>query len=231
MKKIKSLLVWGTLGVLVLFSSCKKENVDKLGGEWDLPMTKVGSESSIYVKMGSYDFPTLNVVVTNNDKGIVTYKLKIDPDLNGHPDSALLKDILDDIKENKLISIDEDGLIDVGFDLKVTSEGYQILSQGGTPQTIIRYNDPVGTKYSFDNVYSNTKIQGEITEKTGMDDWPFLFYYIKTSKVEFKYPNDFPFVDKVSLRANHRFGLVYLEIKFKGNQTINADIVQWGAVD
>jgi hypothetical protein len=232
MKKIKSIVFLGLIGVVLSISSCKKDSVDKLGGEWDLPMTKVGEESSLYIKVGDYDFPTMYGVVTKNDNGLVRYKIKTKPDLTGHPDSALWVEIIDYLKnEASYIDVDDEGNIDIGLDFFITSEGYQVLSQNGKKQTIVRYNDPLGTEYSFDNIHSDQKIKGKVTEKTGEDDWPFLFFNIKTSKVEFKYPSDFPFIDKIIIRANHKFGLVYFETKFKGNQSISANLVNWGAVD
>jgi hypothetical protein len=218
------------LVIAALFvSSCKKDgsDTDYLGGDWDLALTKVGTKTSLYPKLGTYNFPTFEAVITSNNQGVVSYKIKIDPDLTGHPDSAFLKLILDAVKDNRLISYDSEGLLDIGVQFKITSKGYQILSQNGKPQTIIRYDDPVGTAYEFDNVYSDTKVKGTITEKTGEDDWPFSFFYIKTTKVEFKYPESFPLVDKVIIRANHKFGLVYFEVVFKNSQSAKVDLIPW----
>jgi hypothetical protein len=224
----------GKLALVLVFAfltiaSCKKDSndTDFLGGDWDLALTEVGTKTSLYPTLGTYTFPTFEAVLTSNNQGIVTYKIKVDPDLTGHPDSAFLKLILDAVKDNRLISYDSEGLMDIGVQFKITSAGYQILSQNGKPQTIIRYDDPVGTKYAFDNVYSDTKISGEITEKTGTDDWPFSFFYIKTTKVEFQYPDDFPLVDKVIMRANHKFGLVYFEVVFKNGQSADIDLIPW----
>lgn len=231
MKALRNLIL-STFSLLVLFTSCKKDNGDNLGGDWDLPMTQVGSEGSVYINVSGYQFPALEAVVTKNDKGLVRYKISTNPDLTGHPDSTLWVEIFDFLKkEGNFIDIDDEGNIDIGFDFFITSEGYQVISEDGKKQTIMKYNDPVGTEYTFNNVYSDQKVKGKVVEKTGLDDWPFLFYQIKTSKVEFKFPSDYPFIDKITLRGNHKFGMVFFETKFKGNQTLDADIVNWGAVE
>ena len=218
MKKITKLFLLLATVVLVIFS-CKKDDLGFLEGDKDIPLTKVGSETSIYPSLGSYEFPTATAVITQNNNGLVTYKLNLDIDLSGNPDSAVISDLITFLKNEEVINVDSDGLIDLGFQLFITSSGYQLMSDDGRPQTIVKYDDPVGTKYYYDNIYTSGKVVGTVTEKTGMDDWPLGFLYIKTSKVEFQYPSDMPFVEKLTIRANHKFGIVYLEIKFRGVST------------
>lgn len=218
MKKIAKLFLLLATVVLVIFS-CKKDDLGFLEGDKDIPLTKVGSETSIYPSLGSYEFPTATAVITQNNNGLVTYKLNLDIDLSGNPDSAVISDLITFLKNEEVINVDSDGLIVLGFQLFITSSGYQLMSDDGRPQTIVKYDDPVGTKYYYDNIYTSGKVVGTVTEKTGMDDWPLGFLYIKTSKVEFQYPSDMPFVEKLTIRANHKFGIVYLEIKFRGVST------------
>lgn len=223
------LLVFSILATLMVFSSCKKGEPDPnfLDGEWDIPLTKVGSETTLYPQLGTYEFPPFDAVVTKNDQGIVNYKIKINPDLTGNPDSVLLQTVIDMLVEGGEFNIDSAEMLDVGIQFRITSKGYQVYSQDGKPQTIVRYDDPVGTTYSFDNIYTNQKIRGAVTEKTGLDDWPMGFLLIKTSKVEFEYPEEFPLIDKVIIRANHRFGLVYAEVKFKNGKSGSIDLIPW----
>ena len=218
MKKIAKLFLL-LAGVILVVFSCKKDDLGFLDGDKDIPLTKVGSETSIYPSLGTYEFPTATAVITQNNNGLVTYKLNLDIDLTGNPDSAVISDLITFLKNEEVINVDSDGLIDLGFQLFITSSGYQLMSDDGRPKTIVKYDDPVGTKYYYDNIYTSGKVVGTVTEKTGMDDWPLGFLYIKTSKVEFQYPSDMPFVEKLTIRANHRFGIVYLEIKFRGVST------------
>jgi len=225
MKNNKFLLI--LVSFILVISSCKKtDDLGFLGGETDLPLTKVGSVTSIYPSIGSYNFPTFEGVITENDNGNVTYKLNLDIDLAGNPDSAVIADLIEFVENKGWITVDGDGLVNLGLKLRITSEGYQLIGNNGIPQTIVKYNDPVGTKYSLKDE-SDAKF-GMVTEKTGEDDWPFGFMYIKTSKVEFVYPSDAPFVDKITIRANHKFGLVYFEFKFKGIATpVKIDLIPW----
>jgi hypothetical protein len=224
------LILFGMMTTLILVSSCKKGEPDPnfLGGEWDIPLTKVGSSTSLYPKIGDYELPTFEAVISKNDQGYVTYKISGDLDLSGRPDSAFIEFLKEELIGSAYLTVDSNGLLNVEFTLRITSDGYQIVSEKtGKPSTIVRYDDPLGTTYSFNNVYTENKIIGRVTEKTGQDDWPFGFLYIKTSKVEFQYPSDFPLVDKIILRANHRFGIVYFEIKFKNNQSATMDAIPW----
>lgn len=224
------LLLFSFLSTLMVISSCKKGEPDPnfMGGEWDIPLTKVGSSTSLYPTIGNYDLPTFQAVISKNDQGYVTYKISGDLDLTGRPDSAFLAFLKEELIGSAYLTVDSNGLLNVEFTLRITSEGYQIVSEkSGKPSTIVKYDDPVGTTYSFNNVYTDNKIIGRVTEKTGQDDWPMGFLYIKTSKVEFQYPADFPLVDKIIIRANHRFGIVYFEIKFKNNQSATMDAIPW----
>jgi hypothetical protein len=226
MKKTKNFMMMA--GIVLALFSCKKDDLGALGGETDIPLTKVGSETSIYPSLGSYDFPTATAVITQNDNGNVTYKLKLDIDLAGNPDSAVIASVIKYVKDEGIITVDGNGLIDLGFQLRITSEGYQVISEDNKPQTIVKYGDPVGTQYSFNTIYTDKKVIGTVTEKTGLDDWPIGFLNIKTSKVDFQYPTEVPFVDKIVIRANHKFGIVYLEIKFKGVVTpAKIDLIPW----
>lgn len=226
MRKTRNFMV--IAGIILALFSCKKNDLGTLGGETDIALTKVGSETSIYPSLGSYNFPTATAVITENNNGYVTYKLKLDIDLTGNPDSAVISNVIKYVKDEGIITVDANGLIDLGFQMRITSEGYQVISEDNKPQTIIKYDDPVGAQYSFNNIYTDKKVIGTVTEKTGSDDWPLGFMYIKTSKVDFQYPPEVPFVDKITIRANHKFGIVYLEIKFKGVGTpAKIDFIPW----
>jgi hypothetical protein len=227
MKSNKILLIVSVF-TLALFSCKKEKDLGFIGGETNIPLTEVGSETSIYPSLGSYDFPTATAVITQNDNGNVTYKLKLDIDLTGNPDSAVIASVIKYVKDEGIITVDGNGLIDLGFTMRITSEGYQVISEDGKPQTIVKYGDPVGTQYSYSTIYTDKKVIGTVTEKTETNDWPIGFLYIKTSKVDFQYPAEVPFVDKIAIRANHKFGIVYLEIKFKGVGTpAKIDFIPW----
>jgi hypothetical protein len=77
---------------------------------------------------------------------------------------------------------------------------------------------------------SGTTISRTITEKTGLDDWPYGWLLIKTTEVT--QTNFNPEVDAIfktlKFRLNHKFGLVYLEAELEngmdGHASLYADI-------
>ncbi|MCG3166146.1 MAG: hypothetical protein POELPBGB_01922 [Bacteroidia bacterium] len=220
MKKILSITLIAAL--LTSFSACKKdspEGPNDLGGETDIELTQVGNVSSAYMKFGTMNLPSGEMTVTSNDNGIVTYHMFVD--LTGSPDSAMLAGVIPD--EYK----DADGNVSTEFTFKITSEGVQDIFKRDRPWTIVKYDDGVGTTYPF-TTDNGTELVRTITEKTGQDDWPMGFMYIKTTKVEQLLPPTDKTAEKITFRANHKFGLVYIELQLKnGGGTASIDIVPW----
>lgn len=223
MKTPFKLVLASTLSVL-LFSTygCKKNDVpsgpNDLGGETNIPLTEVGSTSSLYMSVNGINLPTAEMTVTTNDDGIVRYHAEMD--LTGDPDSALYADLIPE--EYK----DENGMIVGDFEFKVTSEGWQDFFQSNKPWTIVKYDDGVGTEYPL-TTDRGVELKRTVTEKTGEDDWPLGFYLIKTSKVEEENPPYMKEASKITYRANHRFGLVYIEIELKDGNTAAVEILPW----
>lgn len=220
MKKIFSLALVAAL--LTSLNSCKKddpEGPNDLGGETNIELTQVGNVSSAYMKFGNMDLPSGEMTVTSNDNGIVTYHMFVD--LTGSPDSAMLAGVIPD--EYK----DADGNVSTEFTFKITSEGVQDIFKRDRPWTIVKYDDGVGTTYPF-TTDNGTELVRTITEKTGQDDWPMGFMYIKTTKVEQMLPPTDKTAEKITFRANHKFGLVYIELQLKnGGGTASIDIIPW----
>lgn len=204
--------------LLVFFSflftmGCKKENNDPnfLGGETNIPLTQIGVKSDLIANIGGYYLPNAEMTVTNNDNGVVTYHAIIS--LTGHRDSALIAGLVPN--EYK----DAQGRINADFKFKITSEGIQDYFQSDKPWTVVKYNDPVGTNYDITNVHGDV-MRRTVTEKTGMDDFYWGGILIKTSKVEqILNPSD-AIATKIIYRANHRFGLVFMEVDLKSGDTI-----------
>ena len=120
-------------------------------------------------------------------------------------------------------SITPDNKLKFEFQLKITSEGYMDFLTEGKPWVIGKYGDGVGTKYTVTNDKGEELVR-EVTEKTGLDDWPFGFYLIKTSKIEHIAPADNPAFEKVIYRMNHRFGLVYVEYLLRDGTTLKLNV-------
>lgn len=225
----KTLLLIGRLAfamsaivLLTHTSSCKKDKnngPNDLGGDTNIPLTQVGNESSVYLTIGAAG-TSINgtMTVTKNEDGIVTYKLLAD--LTGNSDSTLIAALVPaEYKDNQ-------GRISGEFKFKITSEGIQDYFHSNKPFTVVKYNDNVGDSYSVTTNNGNT-LTRTVIEKTGIDEWPLGFLYIKTIAVEQDVPASDELLEKITYRANHRFGLVYIKANLKNGQTVEAKIMPW----
>lgn len=222
---------------LVLFSlyalhSCKRESgPNVLGGDTNILLTQKDSVTDLYFTVnGGSSLPGATIKVLSNDNGMVTYGATID--LNAYPDSVVnnLVTIVPQLityynPKDLTWTLSPSGVLNVQFKLKITSEGMQNYFVDGQPWTV-KYADGLGTDYTV------TRTNGEvltatITEKTGLDDWPYSFWNIKTSKVEYNAPASDPVLDKVTFRVNHKFGLVYLKAEGKDGRVLEMDLFAW----
>ena len=194
----------------------KKEDPNTLNGDVNLDYTKVGYKSNVYIKIDNGSVPNGTMTVQKNENGIVTYKININ--MAGFKDSAFYANLLGpDNRDNK-------GNVFVELKMKVTSEGIQDFYNREKPWTVLKYNDGVGTEYPYVKA-NGEKLIRKITEKTGKDDWPYGMLYIKTSKVESDMPSDDKYAKKIIFRANHKFGLVYVELILINGQSVKMNIM------
>jgi hypothetical protein len=195
-------LVFMLLLTLTL-AACKKEKIspNDVGGDTNIPLNDVGRQSLVYLNIGS-TYTNGSMTVTSSNQGVVNYHLIAD--LTGNPDSALIASLVPAEFKNT------QGQIEVDFKLKMTSEGIVDYFMNKQPRLLVKYNDNVGAQYTFKDVDGKEYVR-TVTEKTGLDDWPYGFMYIKTIKVEEDLPANSYGVTHVTYRANHRFGLVYIE--------------------
>jgi len=225
MRKPLSVLLGGLLCTTVLFTpSCKKDKLDAndIGGDANIPLTEVGSEFSAYVNIAGSNLPELEMTVINRSSdGRVTFRAQMD--LTGHQDSALVMGLVP--PEH----VDANGRINTTFDMKFTSEGIVDYFFGEKPWIIARYGDDVGAKYELERFPGEIHTR-TVTEKTGLDEWPFVFWYIKTSKIEQETLPEDDLVERVIYRVNHKFGLVYMELQLRSGEKVKADIVGWNAL-
>jgi hypothetical protein len=223
--------------VLVLFTlfaanSCKKESgPNVLGGETNIPLTQKDSVTDLYFTVnGGSSLPGASIKVLSNDNGMVTYGATVD--LNAYPDSVvnnlvtMVPQLITYYKPKDLTwSLSPGGVLNVQFKLKITSEGMQNYFVDGQPWTV-KYADGVGTDYTVTRDNGDV-LKATITEKTGLDDWPYSFWSIKTSKVEYNAPATDPVLSKVTFRVNHKFGLVYLKAEGKDGRVLEMDLFAW----
>jgi hypothetical protein len=187
--------------------SCKKAEDEKkdpndVGGEPVMDLTQVGRKSLLDLRIAGRHVGG-EMYVKSNTNGLIVYHVQLD--LTGHPDSLFISALIPDVYKNS------NGVIETDFKMKITSEGIVDYFVEGKPRLLVKYGDGVGTEYKF-NATSGYVYVRRITEKTGLDEWPLTpWFYIKTSKIEENVPSNPYNISKITYRANHRFGLVFLE--------------------
>ena len=196
---------------------CEEDAVhgpNELGGETNIPLTKVGNSYNIAVTLGStyMDIELDTAYISKNDNGVVTVKVKAD--------ISKLDPLIRAVVPARFL--DANGNIDGEFYFKATSEGIQDFYYSdqdfSKPFTIAKYDMNPGDAWSFTTA-DNKTINRSVTEKTGKDDWAFGFMYIKTTKTEESNPG-INGISKAIFRSNHRFGLVYVEYVLTTGQSV-----------
>jgi len=138
--------------------------------------------------------------VASNDDGVVVLKVKVD--LSRDPVLKLFAGLLPES------ALDAEGNIDTELKLKITDEGIQDYIDG-EPHTYIKYDAAVGDQYALTTADGLT-ITREVTARSDQDDFPYGFMQIKTISVEQN--SRVEGIKKISYRANHKFGIVFLEV-------------------
>ena len=229
---INRIISIAVLLIAVALVSCKKDNNDSntLGGDTNIDLTKVDSVSGVYAQLDGGSSVSVDIKVKSNNNGEVTYTgtldlLSLPADLQSKA-LEIYNDHGDYYEASKYVTLTPDMKLNFEFTVRITSEGYMDYFTNDEPWVMVKYNDPEGTKYTVTNKNGET-LTRTVTEKTGQDDWPYGFFYIKTSKVEQEVASDDPLLASISYRANDKFGLVYLEYNFLDGTTLEIDLFPW----
>ena len=197
MKNFLTLFV--SLSFMLLCYSCEKESDTKLTGDQS-PMGEVGvtvSSSSVEIA-GASNF---NATVTNLEGGVSTYSA------SATVTNALLKNLVANFPG---VTINGDEVSITGMEIQQTKEGIRSLTGPGAG-ILVKYSSSVGDTYPI----GNTGEVRTVVSKTGVDDYPYGFFLIKTIQVEMNPMNlKSGGVDKYTFVANHKFGLVGVKVTF-----------------
>lgn len=227
--KSKVQLVLFSFLLLFLFSCSKDDSSgDTLDGDTNIALTAVDSTSSVYLYYGNENVSNSYIKVKSRNAGVVSYDAVFD--ISTLSDASKLKIIDYYAKAKSYYTIDPsmtitpDQKLKFNFKVKITSDGYLDYFTDGKPWVMVKYDDGVGTEYSVTN-NKGEKLTRTITEKTGKDDWPFVFFKIKTTKVVQMAASDDPLLERIEYRVNHKFGLVHLEYFLKDGTNLKVNIV------
>lgn len=183
------------------------EEPNELGGDTEnIPISEVDNHFTGTVKIDNqYCEVGEDIYIEKNDKGIITLKFKAN--IKDYPQ---LKELVNLIPSDV---IDSQGNINAEFKMKVTSEGIQdYFNKDGKPHTIVKYNCKVGDKYELKKS-DGTTITRTVTAVSDQNDFPYGLLLIKTITVE--QDSRIPGVKKIVFRANHKFGLVFVEFQME----------------
>jgi hypothetical protein len=227
-------LLFFVSGLLLSFQSCQNDDEpNKLLGETDIPLTQVGGNIGVYIKMNGQNIDAKSEMnITSNKEGVITYEGTINMDkLTIHEKQRILDVVptILNIYKPKDVTF-KPGLNNIDYSLKtkVTSKGFQHQFTNGKTMTI-KYEDPEGTEYKV--ILENGEVfSGKVTEKSGKDDFPFGFFNIKTSKIDFVPAVSDPTFNHMTIRINHKFGLVYLKTEVKNGDIIEFNFFPWHVI-
>lgn len=206
MKKKNTLL---SISVFLLFvSSCgtdpENEDNNNLSGDTDIALGEVGNTGYTVIGMNG-DYTRLDgIEITENDNGIVN--IHINTDISNISGLDNMSDLVSSIYPGFQ---SEDGKLVTDLKYKITSDGIQDYNNvDGKAHTLVKYDSNVGDTYTVNLANGNT-LTRKVTAKSTEDDFQWGFYYIKTITVE---QNAIaPGISKYRFRANHKFGLVFVE--------------------
>lgn len=241
---------------LIGLNSCSDDNStdpNVLGGDTEIPITEVGSEFGVYIEMEGDNKGVLGnirdeVKVSKRENGVTTISCKfvIDEESLKYIDTLMGTQELSEEVKRQIVDAYLDRF-DANLDTtdkqnitittevlgKVTTEGIQdyLYSKGNTekPFTLVKYNANVGDKYTFTDEEGNTFTR-EVVSKSTEDDYEIGFLRIKVIKIEETQPND-PMISKIIYYANHKFGLVGVEIEMKNGLKPKSTIIPWDIME
>ncbi len=207
MKKILSLL-----SIIVLFTfvySCgandpESADANILKGDTNIPLGEVGNTGYTVVEMNGKYGRIDGIEITQNDDGVATIHVASDiTDING------LKEIADLVSDIYPAFTADNGKINANLKYKITSEGIQDFNNiDGKPHTLVKYDSKVGDTYTL-KLSNGQTITRKVVAKSTEDDFQWGMLNIKTITVEQNAV--VPGIKKYVFRANHKFGLVFVE--------------------
>ena len=203
MKKLVLLILGVT--IMTLCFSCdklfnKEDDPDVLSGD-PSPMAEAGVEvsSSSAAIAGVSNF---SATVTEFKDGISTYT----------GSATVTNPVIKNMVANfPGVTIDGNTVSIANMQMQQTTEGIKCLTGPGAG-VIVNYNSSVGDTYPM----GTTDKVRTVVSKTGVDDYSYGFYLIKTIQVESS-PDGLKSatgVSKITYIANHKFGLVGVKVAF-----------------
>lgn len=197
---MKKILILLTALAVVAFVSCKKTDdySGNLGGSTNLDANKVGFEYDGSLKIAGTSASTdAKAVVVSNSGGITTLRAT----------GTLPAQFKNLVGTSAYVS--SGGVVDVTGEFVNSTEGVAYVNAGGTQSILVKYDAKVGDKWTY-TTKGGKALTREVKAVSTDDDFFWGGMLIKVITVEQNLP--YPGFTKVIYRANHKFGLVQVEV-------------------
>jgi hypothetical protein len=204
MKRSPALLGIAALLAVACGKSSSTADANTMGGDPNVPAGTIGS-----VIDSSSDLPA-QMVITANNAGVIT--LRVTANVASVPALQRYVDLMPASMKT--------GASTLAFDttMKVTSEGIQdTFNADHALHTIVKYGATVGDTYPLTKGNGVT-VMRTVKSVSTTDDFPYGLYMIKVTKVE--QDSRVPGIRAFRIYANHRFGIVQLEIVNDDNSVV-----------
>jgi len=201
MRKIYSLLLF-----LFLFVGCEKESTTTITGGLS-PMGEIG-----VIVSG----PSVSIAGVSNIEAEV---MELNNGVSTLVGSATVSNpVIKNILENLPYVSFSGNVMTATVEVKVATDGLELMD-GPLGGVVVDYSSNVGDEYSIKGSSKTRKVFKHSTE----DDYPYGFYNIKVVGVE-EPTDDFEGIQGLRYYANHRFGIVGVEVTFDDASTVTCPI-------
>ncbi|GBD91396.1 hypothetical protein BMS3Abin04_02123 [bacterium BMS3Abin04] len=181
-----------------------EEQGNSLGGDTNIPLAQVGNTGYSVIEMNGNYTRLDGIEITKNENGVAN--IHVSTNISQMTGLSNVADLVSTIYPS---FINDNGKINADLKYKITSEGIQDFNNiDGKAHTLVKYDANVGDTYSL-KLSNGETITRKVVAKSDKDDFQWGMLYIKTITIEQNAVA--PGVKKYIFRANHKFGLVFVE--------------------
>lgn len=203
MKNVIKLLVFFALGVFNMScsnSSDSSSSTDLTGSQSAMGLAGVTVSSSSAEIAGVSDF---SAVVSKLENGISSYTAQ------ATVTNPLIKNMIANFPG---VVINGDAVSISNLQVQQTSDGIKCIT-GPFAGILVKYDANVGDTFATG---TSGKVR-KVVSKTGVDDYPYGIYLIKTIQVEstVNETSRMSGITKITYVANHKFGMVGVKVDFE----------------
>jgi len=203
MKNVVKLFVFFALGLFSMSCGDSSENgssTDLTGSQSAMGLAGVTVSSSSAEIAGVSDF---SAVVNTLENGISTYTAQ------ATVTNPLIKNMIANFPG---VVINGDAVSISNLQVQQTSDGIKCIT-GPFAGILVKYDANVGDTFATGTAGKVRKV----VSKTGVDDYPYGMYLIKTIQVEstVSEASRMSGINKITYIANHRFGMVGVKVDFE----------------